>query len=167
MQTLENNDVATLAGGCFWGMQKWFNGKFPGKLSTLVGYIGGQQRDAEYAKVGKGNTNHAEAIQITFDSSVRYEELLEYFWKIHDPTTVNQQGNDKGTQYRSAVFCHTQEQFDTAQRVKAQMQSKWDNKIVTDIVRAEISEFYKAESYHQDYLKNNPGGYCNHKEYHK
>lgn len=156
------NEVATLAGGCFWGMEDLIR-KLPGVLDTTVGYTGGGTKNPTYETVKVGNTGHAESIQIKFDpSKISYEEILRFFFRMHNPTTVNQQGNDVGSQYRSAIFFHSEEQRQTAERVKADVDSsgKWRAKIVTQIVPAK--EFYSAEDYHQDYLVKNPGGYTCH-----
>jgi methionine-S-sulfoxide reductase len=155
-------EIATLAGGCFWGMEDLIRKK-PGIVETTVGYTGGFVENPTYEKVKKGNTGHAEAIQVKFDpKKLTYAELLKYFFRLHDPTTKNQQGNDKGTQYRSAIFYHTPEQKKIAETVKAEVQNshKWKNPVVTEIVPA--TKFTPAEDYHQDYLQKNPGGYTCH-----
>ena len=153
---------ATLAGGCFWGVEELFR-TFPGVLRTRVGYTGGSLADPIYASVKTGTTGHAEAIEIVFDpSKTSYEKILEYFFRLHDPTTLNRQGNDVGTQYRSAIFFHNDEQRQIAETVKQKVNSKgmWKGRVVTEIVKA--SPFYEAEAYHQDYLQKNPGGYTCH-----
>jgi methionine-S-sulfoxide reductase len=157
-----STETAILAGGCFWGVEELFR-KLPGVLETEVGYTGGSVAGATYAQVKKGNTGHAESIRIRFDhSKISYEEILKYFFKLHDPTTLNRQGNDIGSQYRSAVFYTDDAQKETAQRVKDQVDrsGKWKKPVVTEIIPA--SEFYSAEEYHQDYLQKNPGGYTCH-----
>jgi len=154
--------VATLAGGCFWGMEELLR-KIPGVQSTVVGYTGGKTPKATYEQVSGGQTGHAEAVQITFDPhKLSYEQLLGYFFRMHDPTTKNRQGNDVGTQYRSAIFVSDQEQRRIAEEVKKRVNEsgKWSKPVVTDIVEA--GEFYTAEDYHQKYLKKNPGGYTCH-----
>lgn len=154
--------TATLAGGCFWGMEEILR-KIPGVVETEVGYTGGYLPDPVYEKVKKGDTGHAESIQIHFDPKrITYEEILGYFFRMHDPTTKNRQGNDIGTQYRSAIFFHDENQKKIAEKVKAAVQKagKWKGDIVTEIVPAKT--FYKAEAYHQDYLEKNPGGYTCH-----
>jgi len=154
--------VATLAGGCFWGMEELLR-KLPGVRDTVVGYTGGTSADPEYETVHTGRTGHAEAVQITYDPSVlSYETILRYFFRLHDPTTVNRQGNDVGSQYRSAIFVHDEEQRRVAERVKADVEAsgKWSSKVVTQIVPA--TTFYPAESYHQDYLQKHPDGYTCH-----
>ena len=156
-------EVATLAGGCFWGMEEILR-KVPGVLSTRVGYTGGELLNPKYGDVRTGSTGHAESVEVTFDPTViRYEELLEnYFFRMHDPTTLNRQGNDTGTQYRSAIFYHSEEQRRTAERVEARVQASglWESPITTEITAA--GPFYLAEEYHQDYLEKNPGGYTCH-----
>jgi len=158
-------EVATLAGGCFWGLEKYFRNQFGKKLkSTWVGYVGGEKANPTYEQVCSGRTGHAEAIQIEyFPDEVAYEELLEFFWKLHDPTTPNRQGNDVGTQYRSAVFFHSPEQKEAAAKVMGEVQPKWKNKISTEIVEGKPEDFWPAEGYHQMYLFSNPMGYCNHR----
>lgn len=155
-------ETATLAGGCFWGMEDLIR-KIPGVLETTVGYTGGGTKNPTYETVKEGNTGHAESIQIVFDPArVSYEEILRFFFRMHDPTTVNRQGGDRGTQYRSAIFVHDENQRAAAGRVKEDVDKagKWGAKVVTEIVDAK--EFYPAEAYHQDYLEKNPGGYSCH-----
>lgn len=154
--------VATLAGGCFWGVEEILR-DLPGVVETEVGYTGGIGDNPTYEVVKKGNSGHAEAIQVKFDpAKVSYEDVLLYFFRLHDPTTTNRQGNDVGTQYRSAIFYHDDNQKKIAEKVKADVDKsgKWKAKVVTEIVAA--SKFYPAETYHQDYLKKNPGGYTCH-----
>ncbi len=154
--------IATFSGGCFWGVEEIIR-KLPGVLETTVGYTGGIAQNPTYEQVKKGNTGHAEAVQVIFDpQKIRYEELLKYFFRLHDPTTLNQQGNDIGSQYRSAIFYQNEEQKRAALKVKEEVQKsgKWKGRIVTEIVPA--GEFYKAEDYHQKYLQKNPGGYTCH-----
>jgi len=149
--------TATLAAGCFWGVEHLLR-KLHGVIATEVGYTGGDSRDPKYPQVKTGTTGHAEAVQIEFNpAQISYEAILNYFFKLHDPTTPNRQGNDIGTQYRSVIFYHSDEQKQIAERVKKEMQSKWPNPIVTEIVPA--TGFYKAESEHQDYLVKHPDGY--------
>lgn len=155
-------ELAILAGGCFWGMEEILR-KIPGVLETTVGYSGGTVAHPTYQQVCTGRTGHAEAIQVAFDpAKLSYEQLLGYFFRMHDPTTPNQQHNDIGTQYRSAIFYRSNEQKQAAERVKAQVDKsgKWKRPIVTEITKA--SEFYPAEDYHQKYLVKNPGGYTCH-----
>ncbi|HMJ91521.1 MAG TPA: peptide-methionine (S)-S-oxide reductase MsrA [Candidatus Acidoferrum sp.] len=153
------SETATLAGGCFWGMDEILR-QIPGVISTRVGYTGGSKADPNYREVCTGATGHAEAIEIVFDpAKLSYEELLGYFFRMHDPTTLNRQHNDMGTQYRSAIFAHSDAQQRTAEKVKAEANSsgKFKRPIVTEINRA--SKFWPAEDYHQQYLVKNPGGY--------
>lgn len=153
---------AILAGGCFWGMQGLIR-KVPGVISTRVGYAGGEFANATYKDVKTGRTGHAESIEITFDNSkLTYRRLLEFFFQIHDPTTKNRQGNDVGTQYRSAIFVENDNQKDIAHFVKADVEAsgKWPGKVVTEIVKA--GAFWEAEDFHQDYLERNPRGYTCH-----
>lgn len=151
--------VATLAGGCFWGVEEILR-KIPGIVKTEVGYTGGKGAAPTYETVKTGTTGHAEAVQIHFDpKKISYEEVLGYFFRLHDPTQLNRQENDIGTQYRSAIFYHNDEQKKIAERVKEKVDTsgKWKKKVVTQIVPFE--HWYPAESYHQDYLQKNPGGY--------
>lgn len=155
-------ETAILAGGCFWGVEELIR-KLPGVIETTVGYTGGETPAPTYEKMKKGNTGHAEAIQIVFDpKKLSYEAVLEYFFRLHDPTTLNRQGNDRGTQYRSAIFYLNEGQKQMAETVKAKVNAsgKWKDPVVTEIVAAK--EFFPAEDYHQDYLKKNPGGYTCH-----
>lgn len=157
-----NKEIATLAGGCFWGMEDIIR-NIPGVINTTVGYTGGSVDNPTYNIVKLGTTNHAESVQVEFDSTkLSYEDLLGFFFRMHDPTTLNQQGNDKGTQYRSAIFYHSPAQKSTAEKViqKIEAAKKWSRPIVTQVIEA--SKFYPAEDYHQDYLKKNPGGYTCH-----
>lgn len=155
-------ETATLAGGCFWGMEDILR-DIPGVLETEVGYSGGTFPHATYEDVKTGKTGHAESVRIVFDPDrISYAELLGYFFRMHDPTTPNRQGNDRGTQYRSAIFVNSKEQRATAERVKAEVDKsgKWDKPIVTEIVDA--GSFWPAEDYHQDYLEKHPNGYTCH-----
>jgi peptide methionine sulfoxide reductase msrA/msrB len=157
-----HRETAILAGGCFWGMEEILR-KIPGVIETTVGYSGGTVAKPTYQQVCTGRTGHAEAIRIVFDpAKLSYEALLGYFFRMHDPTTLNRQHNDVGTQYRSAIFYSSEEQKQTAERVKAQVDKsgKWKRPIVTEITKA--TEFYPAEEYHQKYLVKNPGGYTCH-----
>jgi peptide methionine sulfoxide reductase msrA/msrB len=155
-------ETATLAGGCFWGMEEIIRG-IPGVISTEVGYTGGEVPNATYDLVKRGSSGHAESVQVTFDpSKVSFETLLEYFFRMHDPTTLNRQGNDIGTQYRSAIFFHNETQKQIAEKVIQNVTNsgKWKKPVVTNLEPADT--FYKAEDYHQDYLQKNPGGYTCH-----
>lgn len=157
-------EVALLAGGCFWGVEDLMR-KLPGVKETETGYTGGFVPDATYDKVKKGNTGHAEAVRIVFDpTKISYEKILDYFFRIHDPTTLNRQGNDIGTQYRSAIFYLSGGQRQIAEKVRAKVDAAgfWKGKVVTEILPA--GEFFRAEDYHQKYLEKNPGGYTCHYE---
>jgi peptide methionine sulfoxide reductase msrA/msrB len=155
-------EAALLAGGCFWGMEEIIR-KIPGVIKTTVGYTGGTTVNPTYEQVCTGRTGHAESIEVVFDPSrLSYETLLDYFFRMHDPTTPNRQHNDVGTQYRSAIFYTSEAQRQTAERVKARWDKsgKFDRPIVTEIAAA--SPFYPAEEYHQKYLVKHPGGYTCH-----
>jgi len=160
---------ATFGGGCFWGMEKWFKKTFPKGINQIsVGYLGGNVDAPTYKMVCTGTTGHAEVVQIDFDpSAINYRDLVVFFFKVHNPTTLNRQGNDTGTQYRSAIFFHTPEQEQIAKEVKNSISASqgWPFKdpIVTEITAA--TKYYPAEDYHQAYLDTNPGGYCNHRVY--
>lgn len=162
MKSPIKKEIATLAGGCFWGVEELLR-KLPGVISTEVGYTGGTLKNPGYKDVCRGDTGHAEAIQIEFDSEqLKYSDLLTFFFRMHDPTTKNQQGNDIGTQYRSAIFFHSESQRETAENVIREVETsgKWKRPITTEVVPA--STFYPAEDYHQDYLLKNPAGYTCH-----
>jgi len=150
--------VATLAGGCFWGMEDLLRQQ-PGVIATEVGYTGGSVANATY----RNHEGHAEAVRIEFDpSQTSFEALLRFFFRMHDPTTRNRQGNDIGSSYRSAIFYHDAEQQRIAEQVKAEVDAsgKWQRPIVTEIVSA--GPWWRAEDDHQDYLVKNPGGYTCH-----
>lgn len=154
--------LAILAGGCFWGVEELIRVQ-PGVIKTEVGYTGGTLANPRYEDVKKGNTGHAEAIRVTYDpQKISYQDLLLFFFKIHDPTTLNRQGNDIGTQYRSAIFYTDDEQRRVAELVRDRVgnSGKWKGKITTQIVQA--GPFYPAEEYHQKYLQKDPGGYTCH-----
>jgi peptide methionine sulfoxide reductase msrA/msrB len=156
------HETAILAGGCFWGMEEIIR-KIPGVIKTTVGYSGGATPDPTYEEVCTGSTGHAESIEVVFDSSrLSYEALLDYFFRMHDPTTLNRQHNDVGTQYRSAIFYNSETQQKTAESVKARWDKsgKFDRPITTEITAA--GKFYSAEEYHQKYLVKHPGGYTCH-----
>jgi methionine-S-sulfoxide reductase len=159
----KQTEVAVLAAGCFWGVEQILR-DVPGVIDTEVGYTGGWLENPKYDDTHHSQSGHAEAIRVTFDPSLlRYEDLLEkWFFKLHDPTTLNRQGYDVGTQYRSAIFPQTPEQKVTAERVKARVAAsgKWKRPITTTIEPA--STWYSAEDYHQDYLRKHPGGYSCH-----
>lgn len=153
-------ELATFAAGCFWGVEATFQ-NVEGVKQTRVGYIGGTLANPTYRMVCTGTTGHAEAIEISFDETeLSYETLLNIFWQNHDPTTLNRQGPDHGTQYRSAIFYHNQIQQQLALLSKQQLESAgvWANPIVTEIVPA--SQFYPAEEYHQRYLEKQGMGSC-------
>ena len=150
--------IATLAGGCFWGMEDLLRQQ-PGVIATEVGYTGGSVANATY----QSHEGHAEAVRIEFDpTKTSFEALLRFFFRMHDPTTRNRQGNDVGTSYRSAIFYHDAEQKRVAEKVRAEVDAsgKWQRPIVTEIVPA--GPWWRAEEYHQDYLVKNPGGYTCH-----
>jgi len=155
-------ETAILAGGCFWGMEEILR-QIPGVTRTTVGYSGGTSESPTYREICTGTTGHAEAIEIEFDPSrLNFEGLLGYFFRMHDPTTLNRQHNDVGTQYRSAIFYTSAAQKETAEAVKAKLEAakKFKRSITTEISQA--SKFYPAEDYHQKYLVKNPGGYTCH-----
>ena len=159
ISTSTKRETAILAGGCFWGMEEILR-KIPGVLHTSVGYTGGSVVNPTYKQVCTGRTGHAEGIEVVFDPAMlSYEQLLGYFFRMHDPTTLNQQHNDIGTQYRSAIFYTSDEQKQTAEQVKAQVDKsgKFKRPVITEITKA--SQFYPGEDYHQKYLVKNPGGY--------
>ena len=150
---------ATLAGGCFWCVEAVYE-QIPGVTKVVSGYIGGSDKPT-YEAVSRGLTPHAEAVQLTFDPQIiSYTKLLEWFWELHDPTQLNRQGNDVGTQYRSAIFYHDQKQQQIATKSKNSIQANFSKPVVTQIVEA--TEFFVAESYHQDYYKlnKNRNPYC-------
>ena len=157
-----NQENIILAGGCFWGVEELFQ-NFEGVIATEVGYSGGFTENPTYATVSTGLTGHAESVKITFDNSkTSLEKILKFFFAIHDPTQLNRQQNDIGTQYRSEIFYFNETQKDQAENIilQAEKLKIYKSKIQTKISLA--SKFYKAEKYHQDYLKNNPDGYTCH-----
>jgi methionine-S-sulfoxide reductase len=156
------NQTAYLSGGCFWGMEELVR-QIPGVLETEVGYTGGITPNAVYEQVKTGQTGHAESLKIVFDPKLlTFRHLLFEFFRMHNPTTLNQQGNDKGTQYRSAIFYVNDEQRSTATEVilTVDASGEWKAKVVTQVVP--FKEFYRAEEYHQKYLVKNPHGYTCH-----
>lgn len=159
--TPSTHETATLAGGCFWCLEAVFD-DLDGVVSVESGYMGGQVPNPSYEDVCRGRTDHAEVVQVTFDSQrVSYADLLRVFFTIHDPTTLNRQGADVGTQYRSAIFYHSPDQQAAAQEVIGELNTAkvWNNPIVTQVVPADT--FYIAEDYHQEYYANNPyQSYC-------
>lgn len=152
-------ETATLGGGCFWCLEAVYQ-ELRGVQHVESGYTDGHVPDPTYGQVCEGTTGHVEVVRVDFDPAVvSYREILEIFFTIHDPTTLNRQGNDVGTQYRSAIFFHSPEQQDTARHVIAEMANVWDAPIVTELKPAET--YYKAEEYHQNYFRQNPlQGYC-------
>lgn len=155
------NETATLAGGCFWCLEAVYE-ILRGVESVQSGYTGGARPDPTYEAVCSGTTGHAEAVQVEFDpAELSYHEILEVFFTIHDPTTLNRQGADRGTQYRSAIFTHSEEQQAVAREVIAELtaQQLWDDPIVTEVTPLDV--FYPAEDYHTQYFQRNPeAGYC-------
>ena len=160
-QKMENLEKATFGSGCFWCTEAVFE-RLKGVYKVVSGYSGGTVENPTYEQVCTGKTGHAEVTQITYDPKViTYDELLEVFWKTHDPTTLNRQGNDVGTQYRSVIFYHNDEQKRLAEKYKEELNKSgiWDKPIVTEIVP--FTNFYPAENYHQNYYDNNPSQpYC-------
>jgi peptide-methionine (S)-S-oxide reductase len=152
-------ETATLGGGCFWCLEAVYQ-ELKGVQKMESGYTGGHVPNPTYEQVCEGTTGHVEVVKVTFDPDVvTYREILEIFFTIHDPTTPNRQGNDIGTQYRSAIYYHSPEQQDTAKHVMAEMANVWDAPIVTELSPAEA--YYKAEDYHQNYFRQHPlQGYC-------
>lgn len=153
-------EIATFGAGCFWGVEVAFM-QIKGVTKTTVGYLGGTLKNPNYKDVCSGNTGHAEAVQIKYDpEQVAYTELLGLFWRIHNPTTLNKQGADIGTQYRSAIFYHSQEQKELAEKSKIELDNsgKYLRPIVTEITPT--STFYQAENYHQEYLIKNGLSSC-------
>ena len=152
-------EIATLGGGCFWCTEAVFQ-QMAGITAVESGYTGGQVVNPSYEQICEGTTGHAEVVRLSFDPAVvSFREILEVFFTIHDPTTLNRQGNDVGTQYRSVIYYHTPQQQETAKQVISEMANVWDALIVTELSPAET--YYKAESYHQNYFRQNPlQGYC-------
>jgi peptide-methionine (S)-S-oxide reductase len=158
----ENLQSAYLAGGCYWGLEDLIR-KIPGVLDTKVGFSGGHIKNVSYKEVTKGDTGHAESIEIKFDSNeLSYQNLLFHFFKMHNPTTINQQGNDRGAQYRSSIFYINDQQKNTAlQTIKLVNKSnEWKDPVVTEVIA--FANFYPAEESHQKYILKNPDGYSCH-----
>jgi len=152
-------EKAVLAGGCFWGVEELLR-KLPGVTTTTVGYTGGHTKNPTYQDICTGSTGHAEAVEVEFDpKQITFDEVLDFFFRLHDPTTLNRQGNDIGTQYRSAIFVMNQNQRDQAQKAieRAQNSGRWKKPITTTI--EPFTVFFAAEDYHQNYLQKNPDGY--------
>lgn len=150
-QQERTEETATFAAGCFWGVEAAFR-RIRGVVDTSVGYTGGHKEAPSYKEVCTGRTGHAESIEVVYDpSEISFEQLLESFWDLHDPTTPNRQGPDIGTQYRSAIFTHTHEQEEIARKSKEAAQSRFERPIVTEITPA--STFWRAEDYHQRYYE--------------
>ncbi len=158
-ESMMNKEIATLGGGCFWCLEAVFE-ETKGVLDVVSGYAGGESKNPTYEQVCQGTSNHAEVVQIEFDPSIiSYEEILKIFWLIHDPTSLNRQGNDIGTQYRSIIFYHDEVQKEKAQKSITEVSQEFSKPIVTEL--KPLTTFYKAEAYHQNYFKNNPNqGYC-------
>ncbi|MGH7804900.1 MAG: bifunctional methionine sulfoxide reductase B/A protein [Candidatus Binatia bacterium] len=154
--------TATFGGGCFWGVEELIR-KQPGVVATEAGYTGGHLENPRYEDTHDSASGHAESVQVTFDpEKTSYEEILRFFFRIHDPTTLNRQGNDTGTQYRSVIFFHDDQQKQVAEKVRAEVDKsgKWKKPVVTEIAQA--SKWWPAEDYHQDYLQKHPNGYTCH-----
>ncbi|MFC1751767.1 bifunctional methionine sulfoxide reductase B/A protein [Thermoproteota archaeon] len=152
--------IAVFAAGCFWGTEAYFE-RVPGVITAITGYTGGAKENPSYQDVLSGKTNHVEAVFLIFDPhKITYETLLKHFWRIHDPTLTDQQGNDHGSQYQAAIFYHSDAQKQTAIASKKALEAKkTHSKPIATLILAS-KPFYPAEFYHQNYLKNNPGGYC-------
>jgi peptide-methionine (S)-S-oxide reductase len=159
MEKIMATEMATLGGGCFWCLEAVYQ-ELKGVQQVESGYTGGHVPNPTYEQVCDGTTGHAEVVRLSFDPDVvSYREILEVFFTIHDPTTLNRQGNDVGTQYRSAIYTHSPQQQETARQVIAEMANVWDAPIVTEVSPA--GAYYKAEDYHQNYFKQHPlQGYC-------
>ena len=158
---MAKSEIATLGGGCFWCVEAVFQ-RIEGVLSVKPGYAGGDIKNPTYKQICTGKTGHAEVAKIEFDSDkITYSQILNIFWQSHDPTTLNRQGNDVGTQYRSVIFFHDESQREIAEKSKidADKSGYWDNKIVTEITL--LNNYYDAEDYHDNYYNNNPNQpYC-------
>tara|TARA_B100000886_G_C20378228_1_gene472740 strand:+ start:420 stop:950 length:531 start_codon:yes stop_codon:yes gene_type:complete len=158
---MANKEIATLGGGCFWCVEAIFE-RVEGVLSVKPGYAGGRTQNPTYKEICSGKTGHAEVAQIEFNSKyISFEKILEIFWRSHDPTTLNRQGNDIGTQYRSVIFYHNQKQKEIAETSKEKVNTSklWKDPIVTEITS--LNNYSDAEDYHNDYYKNNPNQpYC-------
>lgn len=157
----QQTETTTLGGGCFWCLEAVYD-QLEGVIDVISGYTGGQEPNPDYQSVCNGTTGHAEVVQVEFDpEAITFKEILEVFFSIHDPTTLNRQGADVGMQYRSEIFCHSDEQKNTAEQVIDEIETAkiWPNPFVTKITALDI--FYPAEDYHQEYFQRNPyQGYC-------
>ena len=158
---MAKSEIATLGGGCFWCVEAVFQ-RIDGVISVKPGYAGGNVKNPTYKQICTGNTGHAEVAKIEFDpSKITYSQILNVFWQSHDPTTLNRQGNDVGTQYRSVIFFHNESQEEIAKKSKidADKSGYWDNEIVTEVTL--LNNYYDAEDYHDNYYNNNPNQpYC-------
>ena len=158
---MAKSEIATLGGGCFWCVEAVFQ-RVEGVISVKPGYAGGNVKNPTYKQICTGNTGHAEVAKIEFDpSKITYSQILNVFWQSHDPTTLNRQGNDVGTQYRSVIFFHSERQEEIAKKSKidADKSGYWDNEIVTEVTL--LNNYYDAEDYHDNYYSNNPNQpYC-------
>ena len=158
---MAKSEIATLGGGCFWCVEAVFQ-RIEGVISVKPGYAGGNVKYPTYKQICTGNTGHAEVAKIEFDhSKITYSQILNVFWQSHDPTTLNRQGNDVGTQYRSVIFFHNESQEEIAKKSKvdADKSGYWDNEIVTEVTL--LNNYYDAEDYHDNYYNNNPNQpYC-------
>ena len=158
---MAKSEIATLGGGCFWCVEAVFQ-RVEGVISVRPGYAGGNVKNPTYKQICTGNTGHAEVAKIEFDpSKITYSQILNVFWQSHDPTTLNRQGNDVGTQYRSVIFFHNERQEEIAKKSKidADKSGYWDNEIVTEVTL--LNNYYDAEDYHDNYYSNNPNQpYC-------
>ncbi len=155
-----SQQTASFAAGCFWGVEARFR-QTPGVIDAVSGYMGGHAANPTYKQVCTGDTGHAETVQVTFDDQqVSYRDLLDVFFDMHNPTTLNRQGPDFGSQYRSAIFWHSEDQKDAAQEKIREVDASgaWPNPVVTQVAQA--GEFWRAEEYHQRYFEKNGGGFC-------
>lgn len=159
---MNKTQLATLAGGCFWCIESALN-SIQGVEKAISGYAGGEKENPTYKEVCSGNTGHAEVVRVEFNPDMlSYRQLLEIFFSLHNPTQLNRQGNDIGTQYRSAIFFHDEAQKEEAENIIREIEQEgiWDDPVVTEVV--ELNNYYSAEDYHQDYFANNPENqYCN------
>ncbi|KAI8919982.1 peptide methionine sulfoxide reductase MsrA [Powellomyces hirtus] len=152
-------NLATFGAGCFWGVEKSFQKKYGKSIETLVGYAGGVADQPSYKQVCTGTTNHAEVLQVKYkESEIPYKDLLDFFYRMHDPTTKNRQGGDTGTQYRSAIFYHSEQQKDAANTSIKDLQHHFGKHTISTTIEP-MGTFWNAEDYHQDYLNKNPHGY--------